>query len=138
MFGVGKPRTTPCHREPLSRPLVLHGEWFFFNSKGYTAYGGIPLHKREPRPNREPPRLRMVPDVLGGPDTHASRSLSGDPRCYVDFMSSDMNNLSIRPPAHARTATRIDIAVSNLDAESWTDVGNRTPFCNLSKTPDCS
>ncbi len=78
MFGVGEPRTTPYHREPLLGSLVLHGEWFFFKSKGYTAYGGSPLHNREPPPNREPPCLRMVPVVLVVPDSHATHPLSGN------------------------------------------------------------
>ena len=73
MSRVGEPRTTPYQREPVLASVVLDVEWFFFNSKGYTAYGGILLHNREPPLNREPPCLRVVPDVLVVPGTHATR-----------------------------------------------------------------
>ena len=71
MSRVGEPRTTPYHREPLLASMVLDVEWFFFNSKGHTAYGEVLLHNREPPPNREPLCLRVVPNGSRGSRYHA-------------------------------------------------------------------
>ncbi len=50
-----EPEPTPPHRDPLLRSLGLHGEWVFFNSKGYRVPGCLSLHEQPgPTPHRDP------------------------------------------------------------------------------------